>query len=241
MRILPVVDLKDGVVVRGVGGRRQEYRPIASALTSSCHPEEVAQAFLDRFGFTELYLADLDAIGGKAPALSIYTNLRSIGFRLWVDAGIQEPDMAAPLVQAGIDRIVAGLETLREPDVLNDLCRKWNAERMVFSLDLKNGTPLGNPAWEPSDSLSIARRAVDTGIQRVIVLDLARVGGGEGTGTEELCSQLATVHPDVEIIAGGGVRGIEDLRRLKKKGIRGVLLASALHDGILRRKDLEKL
>jgi uncharacterized protein related to proFAR isomerase len=49
------------------------------------------------------------------------------------------------------------------------------------------------------------------------------------------------VHPDVEIIAGGGVRGIEDLRRLKKKGIRGVLLASALHDGILRRKDLEKL
>jgi hypothetical protein len=44
MRILPVLDLMNGVVVRGVGGRRSEYRPVASRLAVSADPADVAAA-----------------------------------------------------------------------------------------------------------------------------------------------------------------------------------------------------
>jgi phosphoribosylformimino-5-aminoimidazole carboxamide ribotide isomerase len=68
-------------------------------------------------------------------------------------------------------------------------------------------------------------------VRRLIVLDLAQVGTGTGTGTEELCRRLGEMYPDVEIIAGGGVRDEKDLDRLAQCGVKAALVASALHDG----------
>src|SRR5262249_61384230 len=69
MRLIPVLDVRDSMVVRGVGGRRSEYRPVVSRLTSSTAPLDVARALVDSFHPRELYLADLDAIGGAGPPL----------------------------------------------------------------------------------------------------------------------------------------------------------------------------
>jgi phosphoribosylformimino-5-aminoimidazole carboxamide ribotide isomerase len=241
MRIIPVLDLQGGVVVRGVAGRRQEYRPVVSRLTKSCQPADVAKAFREHFGLTELYLADLDAIAGAAPALAVYSSLRELGCRLWVDAGVRDAAMVKPLTGAGIEVVVVGLETVSGPAALAEIRLRLSA-RLAFSLDLKGGVPLGElSAWEAPDAWSIAAQAVATGVGRVIVLDLARVGVGTGLGTEALCARLAETYPDLEIVAGGGVRGGEDLRRLRECGVSAVLVASALHDGRLRREDLAGL
>jgi phosphoribosylformimino-5-aminoimidazole carboxamide ribotide isomerase len=239
MRALPVLDLKNGLVVRGVAGRRDDYRPVISKITPSAVPVDVARAFRDHFGLAELYLADLDAIAGTPPALGTYDKLHRDGFRLWIDAGIREEKVARVLATAGIEGIVAGLETLAGPETLWRLCQE-HGERLVFSLDLKGGRPLArSPAWKSPDPWAIARQAVEAcGVRRVVVLDLARVGVGEGTGTESLCRQLAEQFPHVELTAGGGVRDLNDLRRLGQCGVARVLVASALHDGRLTRQDL---
>jgi phosphoribosylformimino-5-aminoimidazole carboxamide ribotide isomerase len=85
---------------------------------------------------------------------------------------------------------------------------------------------------------SIAAQAVGLGVRRLLVLDLARVGGGAGTGTDALCARLAAAYPEVEVSAGGGVRGVANLRRLRDCGLRAALVASALHDGSLTAADL---
>ena len=69
MQILPVLDIMRGQVVRGVGGRRHEYRPIVSRLTASASPLDVAGAIRAHFGRDEFYLADLDPIAGGGPVL----------------------------------------------------------------------------------------------------------------------------------------------------------------------------
>ena len=233
MRLLPVMDVMGGMVVRGLAGRREEYRPVVSRLTTSCDPVEVARAFRDQLGLDELYVADLDAIAGAAPAWSMYAALRALGCRLWVDAGVREAASALRFLEADIERIVAGLETLCGPETLDHLCRD-HRERMVFSLDLIAGKPLGNgAAWRSEDAWAIAERAVESWVRTMIVLDLARVGGGTGTGTEALCGRLASHYPKLEVVAGGGIRDRADLVRFKELGIRGVLVASALHDGRL--------
>src|SRR5262249_8714017 len=156
MRVLPVLDLKGGVVVRGVGGRRHEYRPVVSPLSPSPDPLAVAQAFRARFGLTELYLTDLDALAGAAPALPAYAAPRGRGFRLWVDAGVRRAEDAAPLAAAGVEGIVLGLETLAGPGVLAALCRA-HGKRVVFSLDLKDGRPLGDlSGWDGPEAWSVA-------------------------------------------------------------------------------------
>jgi phosphoribosylformimino-5-aminoimidazole carboxamide ribotide isomerase len=241
MQVLPVLDLKGGVVVRGVAGRRHEYQAVVSRLTTSARPLDLARAFRDHFGLVELYLADLDAIAGAPPALDTVAALVGDRFRLWVDAGIRDAADARPLREAVVECIVAGLETLAGPDALCRLCEQLS-EHVVFSLDLKDGRPLADArAWGAEDACGVARRAVACGLRRMIVLDLARVGVRGGTGTEDLCGRLVGAYPGLAVVAGGGVRGVADLRRLRRLGVRGALVASALHDGRLTRQDLEGL
>ena len=233
MRVIPVIDLKGGVVVHGIAGRRDEYRPVVSRLTSSCDPVDVARAFRDRLGLSELYLADLDAIAGAEPAWAVYETIRRSGCRLWVDAGLCEARQAEALARAGVERVIAGLETIAGPEVLQCLGQTL-PERLAFSLDLKDGTPLGSrKAWGTADAEAIVRHAVEAGVRSVIVLDLARVGVAGGTGTEELCQRLAGHWPRLELVAGGGVRDRDDLARLRACGVHAVLAASALHAGHL--------
>jgi phosphoribosylformimino-5-aminoimidazole carboxamide ribotide isomerase len=239
MRVLPVLDLKGGVVVRGIAGRRTEYRPIVSQLTNSTYPADVAATFRERLGLTEIYLADLDAIAGAAPAFATYSAIRAQGCRILVDAGVREVSQAQRLADAGIDRIVLGLETLAGPVELRRIVQQLGRERIVFSLDLRDGQPLGDVgAWARPDAGAIARQAIDAGITAMIVLDLARVGVGEGIGTEDLCRSLHETFPEMELIAGGGVRGTADLRRLCACGVQAALVASALHDGRIMREDI---
>jgi phosphoribosylformimino-5-aminoimidazole carboxamide ribotide isomerase len=229
------MDVKNGVVVRGIGGRREEYRPIVSWLTPSHLPAEVGRAFRDQLGLKEIYLADLDAIAGVEPAWKTYDDIRSLGCRLWVDAGVRDVTGALELAESGIDDVIVGLETLADPREGVAICQELGSGRVIFSLDLKEGVPLGDvKKWRKPDAHSIAGQAISFGIRRLIVLDLARVGLGIGLGTDELCHRLAKDYPHVEIIAGGGIRDSADLLCLAESGVRTVLVASALHDGRLR-------
>lgn len=242
MRVIPVIDLMGRRVVRGVGGRRDEYKPVVSRLTASAEPLAVARAFRDTFGLDELYLADLDAIRGAPPACPLYSALTRDGFRLWVDAGLYRAADAECLTAAGVERVVAGLETLAGPDELEQLVSRQGAERVVFSLDLKEGRPLGDAAtWGTIEPHAIARTALGAGIRSLLLLDLARVGTGSGPGMEELCRRVLAESPEVEVTVGGGIRGAADLERVWRWGVRAVLVASALHDGTVHREDVERL
>src|SRR5947209_5989706 len=86
-------------------------------LLRPSRPGAVARAFRDRFGFTEFYLADLDAIAGAPPALEVYAAIRELGCRLWVDAGLHNESQARVLAATGVEVIVAGLETISGPDM----------------------------------------------------------------------------------------------------------------------------
>jgi len=234
MEIIPVLDVLGGQVVRGIAGRRSEYRPIVSRLTTSTLPLAVAQAFRDHFGLTTHYLADLDAIGGGAPSLALYRELTAHGFTLWIDAGVTTMDQARTIAAVENADVVFGLETIAGPAVLPSACQVFGAQRVVFSLDLKAGRCLGDLArWPEPDPAAVADHAIAQGVRRVIVLDLAQVGTGQGSGTEALCQQLRAQHPTIELIAGGGVRDQADLARLAAAGVDAALVASALHDGRL--------
>jgi phosphoribosylformimino-5-aminoimidazole carboxamide ribotide isomerase len=241
MRILPVLDLMGGEIVRGVGGRRQEYRRLQSRLTSSSHPLEVAAALRSHLGSCELYLADLDAILGGEPSWSIYRTLRRNGFRLWVDGGIREVTQALAFSEAGIARIVVGLETVMGPAEFAEIVKSLG-DRIVFSLDLRGGIPLGDrDAWDRQAAGEVAAKAAQLGVRRLLALDLADVGSKDGPSTLDLLARLHEYYPHLEISAGGGVRNRSDLCAMRDRGVRFALVSSALHDGRLTRADLKGL
>jgi phosphoribosylformimino-5-aminoimidazole carboxamide ribotide isomerase len=238
MRVIPVLDLLDGKVVHAVGGRRQEYRPITSKWTSSTQAEEVARALMEQFGFREFYVADLDAIARRPLNCRALEELRSLGLYCWLDGGIRD-DATARQVAEIAETVVVGLETIEGPYALRAITRELPLPRLVFSLDLRAGRPLGDGgAWGQAPPKEIAGQALSLGVERVLVLDLARVGSNTGPGSLELCEWLIAQPACRETSLGGGVRGPGDLQSLRRCGINAVLVASALHDGRIAPEDL---
>ncbi len=242
MRVLPVLDLLGGVVVRGIGGRRHEYQPVQSQLVSSSDPLAVATAFRDRLGLSTLYVADLDGIQRAAPHFTVFQLLAAENFRLLIDAGIRSIQDAAMVLESGAEAVVVGLETCSEPSLLAALVREFGPERIVFSLDLKAGQPLvSNSEWQNCSAIQIANEAIGCGVTQLIVLDLASVGEECGPSTVNLCLAVRDIAPHIRLITGGGIRSREDLRTLQASGIDDVLLSTSLHNKSIQRADIEWL
>jgi len=243
MRIIPVLDLLRGQVVRGVAGERAQYRPVESRLCLDASPASVAQALRTNFAFSQAYIADLDAILHHQPNWAAYAEVAAASFELLIDAGLKSVPEAERLLAflndlspsgAGQGSIVAALETVSSSQLLSELLELVGPKQLVFSLDMKVGKPLTqSPDWHNQSAEHILAKALMLGVERFILLDLSRVGVGTGVGTDALCQSLRAMAPTVEIIAGGGVRGIDDLRALQASGCDAVLIASALHNGTL--------
>ena len=244
MHVIPVIDLLQGVAVRGVAGKREEYRPIKSLLCDEPSPAAVAGPLV-RLGFRQVYVADLDAIAGHEPDWRTYRTLLDCGLDLLVDAGVGTGRRAAELAQFDHDgrrlaAVIVGLESIVDEHELEAASEIVTPGRTIFSLDLRAGVPMTRmPRWKDLAAETIAQRVIQIGVGRMIVLDLAQVGVNAGVSTLELCRWLRDAHPTLEIISGGGVRNVDDLRELAAAGCNAALVASALHDGRLTAGDLQ--
>jgi phosphoribosylformimino-5-aminoimidazole carboxamide ribotide isomerase len=239
VRIIPVIDLKDGLVVRGVAGQRDHYQPIESQLVEGAEPGDVARALVDRFSAEEIYVADLDAIGGRDPDRESLQRIAGAGIPAWIDAGTGTPESCQRLLdllgEIPLDaQLIVGLESVGSPRQLAACLDVIDPSKAIFSLDLQQGIPLDGSGHWPRAAREIAELAIAAGFPRLIVLDLAGVGMGAGIPTLQLCRQLSDDYPDVEWISGGGVRGSEDLEAMGQHGVSAALVASALHDGRIR-------
>jgi phosphoribosylformimino-5-aminoimidazole carboxamide ribotide isomerase len=237
MRVIGVLDLIGGKAVHARAGRRHLYEPLRAVGGRTIEPGNalaVARAYLEELGVPELYAADLDAIRGGMPQDTVVQQLAAAGPPLWLDAGVSSADRASHALRLGAARVIVGLETLSSYDALARICDAVDGRRVAFSLDLKDGRPVvlngGRSHNDPPDV--IAARAADAGAGTVIVIDLARVGMGGGPDFELIARVRYTV-PTLMLLAGGGIRGLDDLARLADSGCDGALVATALHDGRL--------
>lgn len=225
--VIPVLDLRHGRVVRAVRGERTSYAPIVTPLAKGSDPEAIARGLLDAWPARTLYVADLDAImDGAAPDRGALEAIARAcpGIALWVDAGFRDAAGVADFLAAGLGRPVVGSESQPDAALVARL-----GDRAVLSLDSRGAERLGPAGLHDDPSLWP---------RQVIAMTLARVGAGTGPDLSGL-SRLRDRAPDARLHAAGGVRGIDDLRALRAAGMAGALVASALHDGVLKRSDAD--
>ncbi len=229
MRVVGVIDLKDGTAVHAVRGERERYRPVRSVVTGDDGDAVSLARGFRNLGLEEVYVADLDAITGDGDNRAVIAALAREA-RAMVDAGVSEPEQVRALLDLGAHRVVVGTETLRKPDALPD--------GVVLSVDLRDGRLLSpDPALAGLTGLEAMARLYRPGLREAIVLDLARVGSGAGLDIE-LIADLRAAFPDVELLAGGGVRDAADLHALAEAGAAGALVATALHTGVIGPREL---
>jgi phosphoribosylformimino-5-aminoimidazole carboxamide ribotide isomerase len=235
VEIIPVIDLKAGIVVHARMGQRDRYRPIDTPLSATSDPLDVVRGLMSVHRFNILYVADLDAIERNGDNRAALARVRAAfpTLTLWVDNGIGSLDAASRFLDDELGHLVLGSETQSGPDLVRRLAHD---PRALLSLDFRadafQGPPplLAEPARWP---------------RRVIAMTLARVGSGAGPDLERLRGILDAAGTDTamsrQIYAAGGIRDAADLAILRERGIAGALVASCLHDGRLRGEEIAKL
>ena len=228
MKIVPVVDLKGGIVVHARGGQRAKYAPLRSSLVEGCEPVAVARALCAVCRTSDLYVADLDALGGEPVDEPMLRAVARVA-QPWVDAGATTPERMAALARAGVARNVVGTESLG-PGALTARLLAEPSPPLVLSVDMREGKLISpDPELAGREPTAAVTLAKVMGVRELLVTDLARVGGGWGPSLGAV-TQIAAALPGVAIYAAGGVRDDQDLRALESAGATGALVATALHE-----------
>lgn len=223
MKIIPVIDLMSGRVMHARGGRRDEYRPLETALADSSEPGAVIAGLRSFYRFDTVYVADIDAIEGRDDQGAIIQSLVR-GFpdcRFWLDAGPVTLAVSRAVAEPARLHPVCGSEN-HDCGALEAVIRKNS--NILLSLDFRNELLIGDPEL-----------LIHTWLwpREVIVMSLDRVGSHRGPDIERI-RQLREQAPAQLYYAAGGVRNDRDLERLAEAEISGALIATALHQQALQ-------
>jgi phosphoribosylformimino-5-aminoimidazole carboxamide ribotide isomerase len=238
LKIIPVIDVLNGIAVHGIRGERKKYQPLRSILCKSSDPLDLAVTF-ESLGFKSLYLADLDAILENATNFGLYKHIvAKTSLELMVDAGTADVGKAKKVLESGVTKIIIGTETLRSLDFLDQAVEAFGEDKIIVSIDLKEGKMLSlSDEVKSMDVAFFAQKLEDIGVSQIILLDLSRVGTEHGINFAVLENILEKTSLDV--LVGGGIKGVKELKELRRVGVSGALIATVLHNGKLKVDELK--
>lgn len=235
IELIPAIDIIDGKCVRLVQGQYQQKK------IYSKQPEQVARQ-LAGLGIRRLHLVDLDgAKAGKVVNLDI---LRSIAenTKLHIDfgGGIKSDEDIKSVFEAGADMITAGSIAVKDRTKVEKWLERYGPEKIILGADTRDGKISIN-AWQEDTKIEIydfVQGYMDLGITRLICTDIARDGMLGGTALD-MYKVLKDRFPTLEIIASGGVSGMEDIRELDQAGIDGVIFGKAFYEGNITSQEIQ--
>ena len=232
MRVIPVLDIQGGVVVRAVAGDRANYQPIVSPLFQGSNPLAAAAGLMAAHAFDVIYIADLDAIEGRGDNSTMIGSLVSAypAVEIWIDSGART--LSALRASAFAPQIVpvvgseTGITAAEFIGASGDF-----GDRLILSLDFRPQGFVGH--------LSLLE-APESWPDRVIAMTLGRVGTGSGPDIAVI-SDIVAHHSQSAVYAAGGVRNLADLRDVERTGAKGALISSALHAQTITADDLTEI
>jgi len=227
MKIIPVIDLKDGVVVHARYGNREHYQPINTQLCDSSDIHQVIHTFLNIYDFDTFYIADLNAITNQGNHDRLINDIlaRFPHITFWVDSGYRLYNKTSK--RPGNYLPVLGSESYSDESILE--LKSFN-RNFILSLDYSASEALGAKSLFYSQALW-----PDT----IIIMTLSRVGSNSGPDLKKL-KKFYEQFPHKSFVAAGGIRDKADLIALKQAGVQQALIASALHSGAIGREDILK-
>ena len=214
-----VMDILNGIVVHGIKGDRSRYKPIDeySMAVSSHDPFDVLKTINPK----EVYIADLDRIIRTGDNLSLIRDIAK-NWCVIADIGIKNiQDLE--LGHHYLKNLVIGTETTNIDVILKD--RYLHDD--IISLDIKDGKMLKRDERFPDDPKIFLKDLNKYNVNSIIILLLDKVGTETGINIAFL-EKIRSISSH-KLIYGGGIRGLDDIERLKDVGIDGALISTAVH------------
>lgn len=236
MKIIPAIDLLDGRVVRLQKG---DY---AKKTVYNDNPVEEAAKFKE-VGFSHIHIVDLNgAKSGEFENLPIIKIIiKELGLSVQTGGGVRSRNDIDHLLDAGLSGVICSSMAVKKPDEWMGAVED-HPEKMILGLDLKDGK-MAYGGWLETSDRSISdflQPMQDAGLKTVLSTDISRDGMLSGPNIQ-MYKDLQSEFPTLNWIASGGVSNMEDLRRLQKIDVYGVVVGKAYYEGRIRLEEMAAL
>lgn len=240
-RIIPCLDVKDGVVVKGIKFRN--HRVIGDVF-------ELALRYRDE-GADELVFYDITASSdGRVVSKDWIKQISAkIDIPFTVAGGIRSLEDARRILNFGADKISINSPALERPEMITELAEAFGSQCVVVGIDSKRERDKltvyqytgdeTKTVKSTRETMAWAKRVAELGAGEIVLNCMDMDGVRKGYDIEQLVQLRQTV--STPIIASGGAGGIADFKVLfDKTGADGALAASVFHDKIVHIPDLKR-
>ena len=235
IELIPAIDIIDGKCVRLSQG---DYN---SKKVYNENPVEVAKE-LEAHGIRRLHVVDLD--GAVSHHVVNYRTLEQIASRtsLVIDfgGGVKSDEDLVIAFESGAQMVTGGSIAVKNPERFCHWLQTYGSERIILGADVKDHKIAVN-GWKDESACELfpfLEDYVGKGVRKVICTDINCDGMLQGSSIS-LYKEMLEVHPDLYLIASGGVSRAEDIRQLEATGIPAVIFGKALYEGRITFKELE--
>lgn len=237
MVVIPAIDIIDAKCVRLTRG---EYD---SVKVYSADPLETALRFEDA-GFRFLHLVDLD--GARSKRIINHAVLEKIakgtGLQIDFGGGVQSDEDIRIAFDCGAVKVTGGSVAVKDTGLFARWIDHYGPDRIILGADVR-GDDIAVGGWKETTGThwhNFLTYYKTMGLKYVISTDVARDGMLSGPAFD-LYLQMQKAFPNFNLIASGGISGIEDVAKLAKSGIYGVIVGKAIYEGNIGLGELKKL
>ena len=236
IQLIPAIDIIDGKCVRLSQGDYEQKKVYSE------DPVEVALQ-LEAHGISRLHVVDLD--GARSHHSVNYHTLNAIATRttLTIDfgGGVKSDEDLQIAFDNGAQLVTGGSIAVTNPQRFVSWIERYGAERIILGADVKERRIAVN-GWKEETAeplMPFLQRYVEQGIRQVICTDISCDGMLQGPSVA-LYREILQLHPDLLLVASGGVSCMEDIRTLHEAGVPAVIFGKALYEGHITLKEIEQ-
>ncbi|MBY0434528.1 MAG: 1-(5-phosphoribosyl)-5-[(5-phosphoribosylamino)methylideneamino] imidazole-4-carboxamide isomerase [Cyclobacteriaceae bacterium] len=239
IQVIPSIAIRKGRVVK-----MRKGDPTSEKAYDE-NPLDLAKRFEDH-GIDVVHLVDLDGAERGSPrnfhvieAIANHTDLK-IDFT----GGISNDGDISSAYEYGADYITASSIAITNPELFASWIVSFGREKITLSADVTDITSkqVAFRGWQKKSDLKLYDHIgffYEKGLKYAKCTDISRDGVMEGPAFS-FYQEIRETFPDLQVLASGGVRGVDDIQRLNEMGIFAVIFGKSYYEGFLKLKDLER-
>jgi cyclase len=235
-RIIPCLDVRDGVTVKGINFVN---------LQEVGDPPDMASAY-EAQGADEIVFLDISASaeGRKTLMNVVERTAERLFVPLTVGGGIRSREDMRTALNAGADKVSVNTIAVQRPQVISECAEDFGRQCVVVAIDAKREASSwkvythGGRKRTEIDAIEWAGMAQDLGAGEILLTSMDADGTKDGYDlplTEKVAEEV-----DIPVIASGGCGNAQHIYDvLSKTGAEAALAASIFHYGELTVKQVK--
>jgi phosphoribosylformimino-5-aminoimidazole carboxamide ribotide isomerase len=238
IQVIPSIAIRKGNVVK-----MRKGDPTSEKAYDE-NPLDLAKRFQDH-GIEVVHLVDLDGAEKGSPvnwhvveAIAGHTDLK-IDFT----GGVSSDGDISKAFEYGAAYVTAASIAVTDPELFASWIISYGREKMTLGADVinKESKELLFRGWLRKSNLTLFEHLeyfYSRGLKYVKSTDVSRDGVLEGPAFD-FYQEIIDKFPEMCVLASGGIRGIDDIKRLNDMGVFAVIFGKAYYEGVLKLEDLE--